>query len=161
VRVNQEGGVRHPSEANRASDDGECHAETEHGLSVGAGTLAEGRRRADTSFVDWSDPWIRARAAWVFLAGAALAISGLAWLVGGYAFCGTDTTEPGPFGDWACESLVRPVVPWLLIAATPLTVVLLGGHIGLKRKSWGLFAVSVIGAPLLGLIGLFSLTAVF
>jgi hypothetical protein len=98
---------------------------------------------------------------WVCLAFAALAVSGVVWLAGGYAFCGTDTTEPGPFGEWACESLVRPVVPWLLIAATPLTVLLIGGHVGLKRKSWGLFALSVIGAPLLGVIGLFSLTAVF
>jgi hypothetical protein len=111
--------------------------------------------------VDWSDPWIRARAAWVLLAFAALVISGLVWLVGGYAFCGTDTTEPGKLGDWACEHLVRPVVPWSLIAAIPFTILLLGGHVGLKRKSWGLFALSVIGAPLLLLIGLFSLTAVF
>jgi hypothetical protein len=111
--------------------------------------------------MDWSDPWTRARAAWAFLAFAALAISGLVWFVGGYAFCGTDTTEPGAFGDWACKSLVRPVVPWLLIAATAFTIVLLGGHIGLKRKSWGLFALSVIGAPLLGLLGLLLLTAVF
>jgi class 3 adenylate cyclase len=46
VGVNQEGGVSHPSEANRASDDGEHHSETEHGLSVGAGTLGGRRRRA-------------------------------------------------------------------------------------------------------------------
>jgi hypothetical protein len=111
--------------------------------------------------VNWFDPWVRARAAWVFVLFAVLLITGLAWVVGGYTFCGTDTSEPGAFGDRACESLVRPVVPWLLIVATPFTIVLVGGHLGLKRKSWGLFALCVIGAPLLLLIGLFSLTALF
>jgi hypothetical protein len=65
------------------------------------------------------------------------------------------------FGDWACESLVRPVVPWLLIVATPLTLLILVGHVGITRKSWRLFALSVLGAPLLLVIGLFSLTAIF
>jgi hypothetical protein len=111
--------------------------------------------------VDWSNPWVRARVSWVFVVLAALVLSGSVWLAGGYAFCGTDTTEPGAFGDWACESLVRPVVPWLLIVAIPLTLLLLGGHLGIARKSWRLFALSVLGAPLLLVIGLFSLTAIF
>jgi hypothetical protein len=111
--------------------------------------------------VEWSDPWIRARVAWVFVVLAALFLSGSFWLVGGYVLCGTDTTEPGAFGDWACENLVHPVVPWLLIVAIPLVVVLLGGHVAIKRKSWGLFGSSVIGAPLLLVIGHISLTAIF
>jgi hypothetical protein len=74
-----------------------------------------------------------------------LVLSGSVWLAGGYAFCGTDTT----------------VVPWLLIVATPLTLLLLVGHVGITRKSWRLFALSVLGAPLLLVIGLFSLTAIF
>ncbi len=111
--------------------------------------------------MDWADSWVRARVAWVFVVLAALFLSGEFWLVGGYAFCGTDTTEPGAFGDWACETLVHPVVPWLLIVAIPLTILLVGGHLGIKHKSWRLFACSVIGAPLLLVIGHFSLTAIF
>ena len=111
--------------------------------------------------MEWSDPWLRARVAWVFVVFAALFLSGSFWLVGGYSFCGTDTTEPGAFGDWACENLVHPVVPWVLIALIPLALLLLGGHVAIKRKSWGLFAASVIGAPLLLLIGHISLTAIF
>jgi hypothetical protein len=111
--------------------------------------------------VGWLDPWVRARAAWAVVLFTVLLISGLAWVVGGYAFCGTDTSEPDAFGDWACESLVRPVVPWLLIVAIPFTIALVGGHLGLKRQSWALFALSVVGAPLLLVVGLFSLTAFF
>jgi hypothetical protein len=51
VGVDPKGGVGHPSEANRASDDGQRHAQTEHGLSVGAAALAEGRRRARVAAV--------------------------------------------------------------------------------------------------------------
>jgi hypothetical protein len=65
------------------------------------------------------------------------------------------------FGDWACAKLVHPVAPWALIAATPLTILLVGGHVSLQRKSWQLFAYSVIGAPLLLVIGFFTLTAIF
>jgi hypothetical protein len=111
--------------------------------------------------VDWSDPWVRARVAWIFVVFATLPVSGLVWLGGGFAFCGTDTTEPGAFSDWACETLVHPVAPWALIAATPLTILLGGGHVGLQRKNWQLFAYSVIGAPLLLVIGFFTLMAIF
>jgi hypothetical protein len=111
--------------------------------------------------VDWLDPWVRARVAWVFVAFLALPASGLLWLPGGYAFCGTDTTEPGPFGDWACDTAVRPVAPWLLIVATPLILLLAGGHLAIQRKSWRLFAFSVIGPPSLLVIGFFALMAIF
>jgi hypothetical protein len=111
--------------------------------------------------VEWSDPWVRARIVWVLAVLIALPVSGLVWLAGGYAFCGTDTTEPGAFGDWACESLVHPVAPWLLIAAAPLAIMLLGGRVAVRRKSWRLFAYSVLGAPLLLVIGFFTLTAIF
>ena len=111
--------------------------------------------------MDWSDPWVRARVSWVCVIPATLILAGSVWLVGGYSFCGTDTTEPGALGDWACESLVRPVVPWVLIVAIPLAILVFGGHVAITRKSWQLFTLSVIGAPLLLLIGLFSLTAIF
>jgi hypothetical protein len=111
--------------------------------------------------VDWFDPWVRARVAWIFIALAALPASALLWLGGGWGFCGTDTTEPGVVGDWACERLVHPVAPWALIAAMPLAILLVGGHVGLQRKSWRLFAYSVIGAPLLLVIGFFALMAIF
>jgi hypothetical protein len=111
--------------------------------------------------VNWFDPWVRARVAWVFVVFGALPPSGLVWIAGAYAFCGTDTTEPGVFGDWACERLVHPFAPWALIAATPLTILLVGGHVSLQRKSWRLFAYSVIGPSLLLVIGFFTLMAVF
>jgi hypothetical protein len=119
----------------------------------GGGPIREG--------VDWSDPWVRARTAWIFVIFGVLPLSALVWIGGGYAFCGTDTTEPGAFGDWACERLVHPVAPWLLIAAIPLTILLVGGHVALRRRSWGLFAFSVIGAPFLLVVGFFTLTAIF
>jgi hypothetical protein len=119
----------------------------------GGGPIREG--------VDWSDPWVRARIAWVFVVFGALPLSALLWFVGGYAFCGTDTTDPGVFGDWACERLVHPVAPWALIAAAPLTILLVGGHVALQRRSWRLFAYSVIGAPMLLVLGFFALTAIF
>jgi hypothetical protein len=65
------------------------------------------------------------------------------------------------FGDWACENLVHPAAPWALIVATPLAILLVGGHAGLQRKNWQLFACSVIGAPLLLVTGFFTLTAIF
>ena len=123
--------------------------------------LAGNLPRVDIERVDWFDPWIGARAAWAVVLITVLVVSGLAWVVGGYAFCGTDTSEPGASGDWACENLVRPVVPWSLIVAAPFTIALVGGHLGLKRQSWRLFALSVVGAPLLLVVALFSLTAFF
>lgn len=111
--------------------------------------------------MDWFDPWVRARVAWFVVVVVALPASGLLWLAGGYGFCGTDTTEPGAVGERACETLVQPVAPWLLIAATPLAILLVGGHLALKRRSWRLFAYSVIGAPLLIVIGFFAMMAIF
>jgi hypothetical protein len=107
--------------------------------------------------MDWFDPWIRARVAWAVVAVTALPVSALLWIAGGYRFCGTDTTEPGVFGEWACERLVRPVAPWSLIAAAPLVVLLVGGHVSLKRRNWSLFAYCVVGAPLLLVLGIFAL----
>jgi hypothetical protein len=130
-------------------------------IRVKARMLAEGRRRADTRGVDLLDPWVRARVAWVFVVFVTLPASGLLWLAGGYAFCGTDTTKPGKFGDWACDTVVRPVAPWLLTVATPLMLLVAGGHLAIQRKSWRLFGFSVIGAPSLLVIGFFTLTAIF
>jgi hypothetical protein len=104
---------------------------------------------------------VRARVAWVLVVLVALPVSALLWLAGGYAFCGTDTTEPGVFGESACARLVQPVAPWSVIAATPLAILLVGGYIALERRSWRLFAYSVVGAPLLLLVGLFTLLAIF
>ena len=111
--------------------------------------------------MDWFDPWVRARAAWVVVVFVALPVSGLLWLAGGYGFCGTDTTDPGAVGQRACETLVQPVAPWLLIAATPLLILLVGGHLALRRRSWHLFAYAVVGAPLLIVISFFALMATF
>jgi hypothetical protein len=110
--------------------------------------------------VDSVDPWARARITWAVVAVALVPASALVWFVGGYSFCGTETTEPGAFGDWACDALVRPVAPWLLIVLAPLTIAVVGGHIALRRKSWSLFAWSVIGAPLVLVAGFFTLTAI-
>jgi hypothetical protein len=107
--------------------------------------------------MDWFDPWMRARVAWVVVALAALPVSALLSIAGGYQFCGTDTTEP--VGQWACERLVGPVAPWSLIAVAPLVVLLVGGHVALKRRHWSLFAYCVIGAPLLLVLGFFALMA--
>jgi hypothetical protein len=47
--VDPKHGKRDPTEADHRPDDGERHAKTEHGSSVGAGTLAEGPRLVDLS----------------------------------------------------------------------------------------------------------------
>jgi hypothetical protein len=110
--------------------------------------------------VDPLDSWARARVVWAVVVVALLPAAALVWFVGGYSFCGTDTTEPGAFGDWACETLVRPVAPWVLIVLAPLTVAVVGGLIALRRTSWTLFGWSVVGAPLLLVAGYFTLTAI-
>jgi len=80
-------------------------------------------------------------------------------LDGGYAFCGTDTTEPGKFGDWACGTLVHPVAPWAAIVATPIAALLVGGSIALRRRDWRLFTFVLIVPPVLLVSGFFTLTA--
>lgn len=98
--------------------------------------------------MDGLGPWAAARRAWILLILGSLPASVLLWFIGGYSFCGTDTTEPGEVGDWACGALVEPVVPWVLIAATPLLSLVAGGLVALRRESWRLFALAVVGPPL-------------
>lgn len=111
--------------------------------------------------MDQDGPWVRARVAWFFIAVGALPVSAVFWMVGGYAFCGTDTTEPGAAGDWACGNLVHPFVPWAAIAATPVAALLVGGWIAIRRRDWRLFTFFLIVPSLLLVGGTFAITALF
>jgi hypothetical protein len=111
--------------------------------------------------MDRSEPWVGARVAWFLVVVGALPVSALFWIAGAYAFCGTDTTEPGKLGDWACGNLVHPVAPWAAIAAAPVAALLVGGWIALRRRDWRLFGFFLIVPPLLLVGGFLTITALF
>jgi hypothetical protein len=90
--------------------------------------------------------WEKARAGWLLLVVCAVPASAYLWLVGGFGFCGTDTTDPGRAGDWACVNLVRPVVPWAVIALMPIAALLVGGWIALRLRDWRVLTV-VLAVP--------------
>jgi hypothetical protein len=71
------------------------------------------------------------------------------WWVGGQAACGEETydTPPGSIGDTFCRDLVKPILPWGVLAALPLLTVLLVGFLGARAQSRALVAVAV-AAPL-------------
>jgi hypothetical protein len=135
------------------------------------GTLAEGRRRADKAsvitfaiaglvvtalialplFKEESRRWDVARGIWVLLLLTMLPASFLVWLLGAYALCGTDTTEP-LFGDGACDALSLgwgPISLWLGISLIPLFILVVGGLASFRREGWPLFALSTIMPPVL------------
>jgi hypothetical protein len=104
-------------------------------------------------------PWDKALAGWLILSVCAVPVSAVFWMVGGFAFCGTDTTEPG--SAWACDQLVHPVVPWAVIAATPIVAMVIGGWVALRRRDWGLLALFLV-LPSAFLVGCtFALLAAF
>jgi hypothetical protein len=115
----------------------------------------------DPGFQESVGRWPLARAVWIVLILASLPASALVWFVGAVSFCGTDTTEPGAFGDWACGALVRPVVPWVAVAAIPLAILVVGGLMAVRREDWRLFAISVLAPPIGLAVAYFAVLAAF
>lgn len=104
-----------------------------------------------------SEAWV----AWVVATVAMFPVAGFLWLIGGYGFCGTDTTDPGPIGDAACRALVEPIAPWATIAAAPLISVGVLGFIALRRRNKRLFILA-IAAPYIAVVATsFALLAIY
>ena len=84
------------------------------------------------------------------------------WLVGGMASCGEEDydTPPGSIGDTLCQTLVEPVVPWLLLAALPFVIALAGGFVGIRRRNRRLFAAALTAPFVLVVVGVLA-TLVF
>lgn len=85
---------------------------------------------------------------WVAATVAAVPASVVLWFIGGYALCGMEVydTPPGSAGDTLCSALVEPIVPWALLASTPLLAALVGGFIGIRLRNRDLFVLA-LSAP--------------
>lgn len=112
-----------------------------------------------TIVTDWRRAWV----VWVMAMVVAAPASAVLWLVGAGAFCGEEIydTPPGSVGDTLCNALVKPILPWALLASVPLVAALVGGFIGIRLRSRGLFVLA-LSAPLV-LVGfaVFAILAVF
>jgi hypothetical protein len=106
----------------------------------------------------WRGAWVL----WTAVTLLAIPASALLWFVGGTASCGEEVydTPPGSAGDTLCQTLVEPVVPWLLLAVLPVVIVLGGGFVGIRRRNRRLFAAALT-APLVPVIGGVLATLVF
>jgi hypothetical protein len=85
------------------------------------------------------------------------------WFAGGYAFCGMELydTPPGSLGDTLCTALVKPIVPWALLASAPFLAAVLGGFVGIRLRNRGLFVLA-LSAPFVTVgFAVFAMTAVF
>jgi hypothetical protein len=93
----------------------------------------------------------------------AVPASALLWFVGGQAWCGEEVynTPPGSTGDALCETLVDPVAPWLVLAALPLAIVLLGGFAGIRLGSRRLFLIALTAPFVVVLVAVFTFLALF
>jgi hypothetical protein len=89
--------------------------------------------------------WRGAWGLWAAVTLLAIPASVVFWLVGGMASCGEEDydTPPGSIGDTLCQTLVEPVVPWLLLAALPFVIALAGGFVGIRRRNTRLFAAAL------------------
>ena len=91
----------------------------------------------------------------------AIPASVLLWFVGGMASCGEEVydTPPGSTGDTLCQTLVKPVAPWLLLAALPFAMVLVGGFVGIRRRNRRLFVAALTVPFVLVVIAVFATLA--
>ncbi len=107
--------------------------------------------------------WRGAWGLWAAVTLLAIPASALLWLVGGMASCGEEDydTPPGSVGDSLCQTFVKPVIPWLLFAALPFGMVLVGGFIGIRRQNRRLFVAALTVPFVLVVIGVFATLAVF
>jgi hypothetical protein len=102
--------------------------------------------------------WEPARQLWYVALGASLLASAFLWLIGGYSACGMEVydTPPGSLRDSFCSNFVEPVAPWASLAALPFALALLGGVVGLRRRSRRLLAVATWLPPALAMLGILA-----
>jgi ABC-type Na+ efflux pump permease subunit len=103
------------------------------------------------------------RLGWTLATLAMIPASIVLWLVGGMAACGEETydTPPGSVGDSLCEGLVRPVLPWALLASIPFVLGLAGGLAAMRRGDRRLLIAATAVPPALFVLGILIFPAVF
>jgi hypothetical protein len=100
---------------------------------------------------------------WAAVTLMAIPASALLWFVGAMSSCGEEDydTPSGSVGDRLCQTLVEPVVPWLVLAALPFVMVLVGGLIGIRRRNRRLFVAALTVPFVLVVIAVCATLAVF
>ena len=98
---------------------------------------------------------------WAAVTLLAIPASVLLWLAGGMASCGEEVydTPPGSTADTLCQTLVKPVAPWLLLAALPFAMVLAGGFVGIRRRNRRLYVAALTVPFVLVVIGILATLA--
>lgn len=83
---------------------------------------------------------------WIATLLCLVGASATVWWIGGVGFCGEEAydTPPGSLGDTLCGALVKPFVPWALIASLPVLTGASVGLVALLRQSRRMFLVSVL-----------------
>jgi hypothetical protein len=109
--------------------------------------------------MDWRRAWV----VWVIGTVAAVPASVVLWFVGGYAFCGMEVydTPPGSVGDTLCTALVKPIVPWALLASVPFLAAIVGGFLGIRLRSRGLFVLALSAPFVVVGFAVFATPAIF
>jgi len=103
------------------------------------------------------------RLGWTLATLAMVPASIVLWLVGGMTACGEETynTPPGSVGDSLCEGLVRPVLPWALVASIPFVLGLVGGLAAMRCGDRRLLLAATAVPPALFVLGTLTFAAVF
>ena len=103
------------------------------------------------------------RLGWTLATLAMIPASIVLWLAGGMAACGgeIDDTPPGSVGDSLCEGLVRPVLPWALLASIPFVLALAGGLAAMRLGDRRLMIAATAVPPALFVLGTLAFPAVF
>jgi hypothetical protein len=102
-------------------------------------------------------------ALWIVVTSATVPASAWLWLIGGMSTCGEEVydTLPGSVGDTLCSALVRPVVPWALIASIPTLLAAVGGFVSIRLRRRDLFLFALAAPFAIVVIATSSLTAIF
>lgn len=107
--------------------------------------------------------WRSAWGWWLVASFAAVPASAILWYVTGEAWCGEETydTPAGSAGDALCTTLVKPVVPWVLLGSLPFLLALVGGLVGIRRRNRGLYVFSLVAPFVLVAFAVFATLAAF
>ena len=107
----------------------------------------------------WRTAWVW----WIAATIGALLASAALWLVAGQTWCGEETydTPPGSTGDALCEAMVRPVVPWAVLAALPFLLALVGGFVGIRKRNRRLFRLALSMPFVVAAVAVFATLAIW
>ena len=108
-------------------------------------------------------PSVRDWTLWVSTTLATIPASLVVWFIGGVAMCGEEVyiTPPGSVGYSLCNALVEPIAPWVALASIPTLLTAIGGFIALRRRTWRLLWVLLVGAYLLAFLIVLAFLASF